>query len=617
MTLIDRVCYTETMKLKITRTARALCVLIIVLISAGCLSAPEYMNKTLPPEERAALLLAEMTLEEKAGQMTQIDRSFIYPLEDIATYGFGSILSGGGSGPNTNNPLTWAAMYDLYQEQALQSRLKIPVIYGVDAVHGHNNVKGATIFPHNIGLGATRNEQLVEDIARATAVETAATGIDWTFAPTIAVPRDERWGRTYEGFSEDPALVAALGAAAVRGYQGAPGSLADPRTILATAKHFAGDGGTTGGSDRGNTELPEEEFYDIHMSPYPAALEAGAGSVMVSFSRWNNIPMHANGELISDVLKDRWGFDGIVVSDWGAVGLLRGSEDQKTATAINAGIDMVMVPDNYRDFIPRLVRLVEEGKISQERIDDAVMRILTIKFRLGLFEKPLVDKKLIDEVGSEKHRALARQAVRESAVLLKNMEGTLPLNPDIGHLHVAGALADDLGSQCGGWTITWQGRSGESTIGTTILEGLQAGVSETTKVTFSKDGSGGEGADAVVLVVGEKPYAEMEGDRRSLHLSEEHRTIIDMCLGYGVPLTIVLISGRPLIVTEEIEKVDAFLAAWLPGTEGAGLADVLLGEYAPTGTLSFTWPASMEDIPINKDDGKTGYLFSYGFGLSY
>ena len=579
-----------------------------------------YMDENNPVEERVENLLSLMTLEEKIGQMTQVARDFIISNEHIASYGIGSILSGGGSAPQPNTPENWADMYDNYQQFALSSRLGIPIIYGTDAVHGHNNLSGATIFPHNIGLGAAGDAELVRTVARITAIEASATGMDWTFSPCVAVPQDERWGRTYEGFSENSELVTELGKAAVEGYQGS--SLSDDTSILACAKHFAGDGGTTGGIDRGNTECSEEDFRNVHIAPYIGAIEAGVGSIMISFSSWNGVPMHANSYLITDVLKGERGFDGLVVSDWSGIngidGFYENMTEQDIMEGINAGIDMVMVPDNYVDFISTLTSLVEDGKISMERIDDAVRRILTIKFKLGLFENPYADRSNAGLIGSKEHREIAREAVRKSLVLLKNENRVLPLSKNIKKIVVSGAKADDIGSQCGGWTITWQGEVGDITEGTTILEAIENTASEETEVIYSKDGSNvPEDAEIAIVVAGETPYAEYMGDDSDLLLDGADTSAINNLTGKGIPVVVILISGRPIMITDQLNKIDALIAVWLPGTEGQGITDVIFGDYTPTGKLSYTWPASISQIPINDIDGSKGALFPYGYGLTY
>jgi beta-glucosidase len=574
-----------------------------------------YKNPSYSIEQRVENLLSYMKLEEKVGQMTQVAKDFLASHDDIKKYCLGSILSGGGMTPLKNEPGAWADMYDTYQAVALESRLGIPVIYGIDAVHGHNNARGAVIFPHNIGLGCTGNPELVEEAARITALEVAATGIDWTFSPCIAVPRDERWGRTYEGFGETPELAEMMAEASVKGYQGA--SLKDGKTILACPKHFLADGGTKGGVDQGNAQCSEETLRNIHLPGYIRAIEAGAGSVMVSFSSWNGKKMHGNKDLLTGLLRDELGFTGILVSDWKAIDQLPGDYSSDVAISINAGLDMIMVPDNYKLFIPTLINAVKTGKVPLERIDNAVKRILTKKFELGLFEQPYTDRNLLSLIGSKEHREVGRECVRQSLVLLENKDSILPISKDTTHIHVAGKGANNIGMQCGGWTITWQGEPGNITEGTTILEAIQQTVSPGTKVTHSRDGSGAKGADLGIVVIGEYPYAEMEGDRKSLTLSSTDTRAINNVKEAGIPVVVILISGRPLIVTPDIDTWDAFIAAWLPGTEGQGVADVLFGDYNPTGKLSHTWPRDMKQIPINKGDEDYDPLFPYGFGLSY
>jgi len=594
-----------------------------------------YKNPELPVIDRVRDLLSYMTLEEKIGQMTQVDRQFLESdsvtpaasVNDIGTYYLGSLLSGGGSTPSKNFPKAWAEMYDGYQKIALSTRLGIPMIYGIDAVHGHNNVVGATIFPHQIGLGCTNNPQLVEDVNRATAVEIAATGIDWDFAPCLAVPRDERWGRTYEGFGETPDIVKKMAGAAVKGLQS--DQLGNPTSILACAKHFIGDGGTVWGTgmnkkiDRGDTRVTEQELREIHLPGYLHALEAGVGTVMASFNQVNGDHCHGNKYLLTDLLKKELGFEGFVVSDWEGIDQIEGDYKFDIITSINAGIDMVMVPgaakwggQKYTDFINLCIEAVNEGSINESRINDAVARILKIKFEMGLFEKPYSDKSLLSKVGSKEHRKIAREAVRQSLVVLKN-DGVLPLSKDLGHIHVAGKNADDLGNQCGGWTITWQGESGPLTKGTTIYEAIQIAVSSFTNVTFSKDGSGAKGADLGIVVVGETPYAEMEGDQESLALDKKDLATIDRIRKAGVPVVVIIVSGRPLMIADELDKWGGVIAAWLPGSEGKGITDVIFGDYNPTGRLSVTWPRNMAQIPINFGDTDYDPLFEYGFGLSY
>ena len=588
-----------------------------------------YKNPKLPIMDRVRDLMSYMTLEEKVGQMTQVERKFLDGDENISKYFLGSLLSGGGSAPAKNFPKAWADMYDRFQKVALSTRLEIPIIYGVDAVHGHNNVIGATIFPHHVGLGCTNNPKMVEDVYRATAIEVAATGVDWNFAPCLAVPRDERWGRAYEGFGETPEIVKSMAAAAVVGLQ--TDKLNSQTSILATAKHFLGDGGTVWGTglnkkmDQGDTQVSDQEMREIHLPGYLPALEAGVGSIMPSYSLINGTYMHMSNDLLNGLLKKELGFKGFVVSDWAALERMVGQPDYKKniINCINAGIDMVMVPgavpdgnQSFQNFISLLTESIKEGSISEARINDAVARILKIKFEMGLFENPFTDRSLLSKVGSKEHRAIARNAVKQSLVVLKN-NGVLPISKDLGQIHVAGKNADDLGNQCGGWTITWQGESGPLTKGTTIYEAIQVAVSSFTNVTYSKDGSGAKGANVGIVVVGETPYSEMMGDKESLQLDKKDLKAIENVRKAGVPVVVVMVSGRPLIVEDEIDKWDGLIAAWLPGSEGKGVTDVLFGDYNPTGRLSVSWPRSMDQIPINFGDETYDPLFEYGFGLSY
>ena len=592
-------------------------ILIISLIMLwSCKEEPSSPNDQLPSiSERVNSLLSQMSLEEKIGQMTQAERGALQNITDIKTYYLGSLLSGGGSAPSTNSAQGWADMYDYFQNFALQTRLKIPLIYGIDAVHGHNNVFGATIFPHNIGLGCTRNPQLIEQAARVTAEEVAGTGIDWTFAPCIATVRDERWGRTYEGFGETAELSISMADASVRGYQGT--SLSDYGNILACAKHYLGDGGTQGGDDQGNVVADEQTIRQLHLQGFISAINAGVKSIMVSYSSINGQKMHGSRYWITDVLKDELGFKGFVVSDWQGIDQLPGDYKSDIQNSINAGVDMVMVPNNYLEFIQYLKELVNENRVSIERIDDAVRRILTVKFELGLFEKPFTDRSLTPTVGSTAHRSVARQCVRESLVLLKNENNFLPLPKTTGRILLAGKNALDLGNQCGGWTISWQGSSGDITTGTTVYQGIKNAVPSSTTVSYSFNGSSTQGADVAVVVIGETPYAEGNGDRNDLSLSPEDIITINNIKNAGIPYVIILISGRPMIITDELADCNAFVAAWLPGTEGQGIADVLFGDYNFTGKLSHSWPRNMNQIPINYGDANYDPLFSYGFGLTY
>jgi len=589
------------------------------------------------PEAKA--LVARMTLEEKIGQMTQPEQGPVMASPgDMQKYFIGSVLSGGDSDPVEGNTLeAWTDLYDRVQAEAMKSRLGIPVLYGVDAVHGHSNVLGAVIFPHNIALGCTRDPELVEKINRITAEEVRATGIQWTFSPCVAVPQDIRWGRTYEGFSEDPELVATLGEAAVRGLQG---DLGHPLSVLACAKHFVGDGGTgpsvspipgapaaTGARlwlDRGDTRVDESTLRRIHLPGYVAAIRAGVGSIMPSYSSWNGVKCTGSRRLLTEILKGELGFEGFLISDYNAIAEIR-PDDYKTSVeiAVNAGIDMAMETDRYRRFFDTLRELVDEGRVPMARIDDAVTRILRVKFAMGLMDKgrsQLADRKLHQVFGSEARRAVAREAVRKSVVVLKNEGGVLPLAKETARIHVAGKNADDIGNQCGGWTIRWQGQGGRVTPGgTTVLAAIRSAVSPETRVTYSRDGAGAEGATIAVAVIGEKPYAEGVGDRDDLGLDPEDRATMANLKKAGIPVVTLVISGRPLVLGDVPGQSAALLAAFLPGTEGKGITDVLFGDHTPTGKLSFSWPRANGQLPLNIHTPEERYdpLFPYGHGLTW
>ena len=593
-------------------------------------------------------LVSKMTLAEKAGQMTQPDLGSIKDFSDIENLFLGSILSGGSSDPKSGNTMKdWADLYESCQKRSLKTRLAIPLLYGVDAVHGHNNVLGAVVFPHNVGLGCTRNPEIVEKAAQITAKEVRATGIQWTFAPCVTVPRDIRWGRTYEGFSEDPAVVVPLGVAAVKGLQGA--DLSGAAAALGCAKHFIGDGGTDfksatgeGLLDQGNTRIDEATLRKIHLAGYPAAVDAGVGTIMPSYNSWNGVKCSGSKFLLTDLLKKELGFEGFLISDYNAIDQLvppakkatpgesnnasgqEGTADYKKCIelSINAGMDMVMVTDKYRDFIKLLQELVNEGKIPMARIDDAVTRILRVKFAQGLMKKDpalMADATLQKEFGSDAHRAVAREAVRQSLVLLKNEGNVLPLSRKAKRIHVTGRGADNVGMQCGGWTVDWQGNLGEVTPGgTSILSAMKKTAGKDVQITTSKDASEAKGADVAVVVIGEEPYAEMKGDRTDLALSKEDIAAVAAAKATAVPVAVVILSGRPVILGEIATQADAIIAAWLPGTEGAGIADVLFGDFKPTGKLSFTWPRDMDQVPLGH--GKPAIenpLYPFGFGLSY
>lgn len=590
-----------------------------------------YQNAKLPVKKRVADLLARMSPAEKAGQMTQAERNALRSQGDIATYDLGSLLSGGGSVPTPNTPEAWAKMVDAYQLRAQATRFQIPLIYGVDAVHGHNNVIGSTIMPHNIGIGAGRDPKLAGKTGAVTANEVRATGIPWDFAPCVCVTRDERWGRSYEAYGEDPALVEAM-ETVITGMQGSPSGTDLDRNdkVLASAKHFVGDGGTEFGSsttgaytiDQGVTKVTREELEAVHLAPFTESVKRGVGTVMPSYSSLDVIgddagpvKMHANAEMINGVLKDRMGFEGFVISDWQAIDQIPGDYASDVRTSVNAGLDMIMVPTAYQDFTKTLQAEVTAGRISEARIDDAVSRILTQKFRLGLFEKPYADTTNLDEVGSAGHRAVAREAAAKSQVLLKNDGAVLPLKASQ-KVYVAGSNADDLGNQAGGWTISWQGASGATTTGTTILKGIEK---NTSSATFSKDASAPtEGYDAGVVVVGEKPYAEGIGDvgnGHDLEISDADKKAIDTVCA-AMKCAVLIVSGRPQLIADRLGAIDALVASWLPGTEGDGVADVLYGKRAFTGQLPVTWPKSESQLPINVGDTAYDPQFPYGWGLT-
>ncbi|MGW0133825.1 glycoside hydrolase family 3 protein [Streptomyces sp. NPDC003299] len=590
-----------------------------------------YLDAQRPVRERVADLLSRMSLTEKAGQMTQAERGAMSSPGDIAGYALGSLLSGGGSTPTPNTPEGWARMIDGFQLRAQATRFQIPLVYGVDAVHGHNNLAGATIMPHNIGIGATRDPALAERTGAVTAAEVRATGVPWDFAPCLCVTRDERWGRSYESFGEDPALVQSM-ETMIQGLQGrADGrDLSRGDKVLATAKHFVGDGGTAYGSsttgtytiDQGVTTVTRQQLQDIHLAPYETAVRRGIGTVMPSYSSLDivgdgrgAVRMHARGDMINGVLKDRMGFDGFVISDWNAIDQLPGDYAARVRAAVNAGVDMMMVPYGYKDFTAALVGEVTAGRISERRIDDAVSRILTEKFRLGLFEHPWADTSGAAAIGSPAHRAVARQAAAESQVLLKNDGGLLPLKPSQ-KVYVAGSNADDLGNQTGGWTLTWQGSSGPVTTGTTILAGMRKSGAQ---VTYSQDASAPTaGYDVGVVVVGETPYAEGVGDvgnGHDLRLSAADQAAVDRVCA-AMKCAVLIVSGRPQLIGDRLGRIDALVASWLPGTEGDGVADVLYGRRPFTGRLPVTWPRSEAQLPINVGDAAYDPQFPYGWGLT-
>jgi beta-glucosidase len=616
--------------------------------------SPPYMNPHLPVQQRVQDLLSRMTVAEKVGQMTQGERS---PLEtepqQVKELGLGSVLSGGGSVPTPNTPEAWANMVDSFEQAALETRLHIPIIYGVDSVHGHGNLYGATIFPHNIGLGATRDPKLVEEVEAVTAEETRASGPQWVFAPCICAPRDDRWGRTYEGFGEDPALVEEM-ETAIRGFQGPPGHLSEPDHVLATAKHFAGDGDTVYGSstnssgytiDQGVSVADRQEFYEDALRQYvPAVQKYDVGTVMPSYSSidWtedgvgNPIKMTAEGGLITGFLKEHLGFEGFVISDYEAIHQLPGSYPDQVKAGVMAGVDMFMEPNTYKEFDETLIKEVEAGEVPESRIDDAVSRILKEKFELGLFEHPFTDRSGIPEIGDAAHREVARRAVQQSQVLLKNDEEALPIASG-SDVYVAGSNANNIGNQAGGWTLTWQGGSNNPTPipGTTILGGIE-GADEGGTVTFSEDASTAVPSDATgVVVVGETPYSEGYGDVggpqwgfdegdegnlrpvKDMKISTADQAAIDKVCAEAAKCVVVIVSGRPLILEPaQLEDMDGLVEAWLPGSQGEGVADDLFGKAPYTGKLPVSWPKTLDQEPINVGEAEYDPLFPFGFGLT-
>ncbi len=596
----------------------AICIVIGVLVTS-CKNPKMDPERTeeIQREHKIDSLLSGLSLEEKIGQMTQVLHFDPLTESKIAAGHVGSVIHTQGPLPG-KNAREWQARFRSLQELAMASPNGIPLLFGVDAVHGQNTYEGATIFPHNIGLGASGNAALVEKAAAITALEAQATGFNWVFSPCIAIPFNEKWGRVYEAFSESTEVTETLAAASVRGHQG---KLSDPHTVMATAKHFIGDGATDYGVEGGETTLSTAQIRERLLPPYRRAVESGVGAIMASFNTFDGQPMHAHRELITETLKGELGFDGIVVSDWKAYSRFGG------AAIINAGIDMVMAVDGDLELFQQDLReSVENGNVSRDRIDDAVRRILRQKFRLGLFEHPYPDGAITGRIGSAQHREVARQAVRESMVLLKNENNLLPLDPGAAKIVVAGSHANNAGLQSGGWTIDWQGTDRNYAGATTLLEGILEKAEG--EVVHDPEGTGRHpDADVAIIVVGEPPYAEFFGDighesnTLELALSAEHRNAIDSYKKQGVKVVVVLISGRPLLVADEIEKSDAFIAAWLPGSEGDGIAQVLFGEYDFKGKLPHSWPRSQDDL-----NGKYGPnfwepglepLFPYGFGLQY
>nr|6JGE_A Chain A, BETA-D-GLUCAN GLUCOHYDROLASE ISOENZYME EXO1 [Hordeum vulgare subsp. vulgare]6K6V_A Chain A, BETA-D-GLUCAN GLUCOHYDROLASE ISOENZYME EXO1 [Hordeum vulgare subsp. vulgare]6KUF_A Chain A, BETA-D-GLUCAN GLUCOHYDROLASE ISOENZYME EXO1 [Hordeum vulgare subsp. vulgare]6L1J_A Chain A, BETA-D-GLUCAN GLUCOHYDROLASE ISOENZYME EXO1 [Hordeum vulgare subsp. vulgare]6LBB_A Chain A, Beta-D-glucan exohydrolase isoenzyme ExoI [Hordeum vulgare subsp. vulgare] len=594
-----------------------------------------YKDATKPVEDRVADLLGRMTLAEKIGQMTQIERLVATP--DVLRDNFiGSLLSGGGSVPRKGaTAKEWQDMVDGFQKACMSTRLGIPMIYGIDAVHGQNNVYGATIFPHNVGLGATRDPYLVKRIGEATALEVRATGIQYAFAPCIAVCRDPRWGRCYESYSEDRRIVQSM-TELIPGLQGdVPKDftsgmpfVAGKNKVAACAKHFVGDGGTVDGINENNTIINREGLMNIHMPAYKNAMDKGVSTVMISYSSWNGVKMHANQDLVTGYLKDTLKFKGFVISDWEGIDRITtpaGSDYSYSVKAsILAGLDMIMVPNKYQQFISILTGHVNGGVIPMSRIDDAVTRILRVKFTMGLFENPYADPAMAEQLGKQEHRDLAREAARKSLVLLKNGKTStdaplLPLPKKAPKILVAGSHADNLGYQCGGWTIEAQGDTGRTTVGTTILEAVKAAVDPSTVVVFAENPDAefvkSGGFSYAIVAVGEHPYTETKGDNLNLTIPEPGLSTVQAVCG-GVRCATVLISGRPVVVQPLLAASDALVAAWLPGSEGQGVTDALFGDFGFTGRLPRTWFKSVDQLPMNVGDAHYDPLFRLGYGLT-
>ncbi|MFL2712274.1 MAG: glycosyl hydrolase family 3 [SAR86 cluster bacterium] len=616
---------------------RSLYIIILIFTSSNLLAQADWTRKNtceytdFDNTDLIEKLIKGMSIEEKVGQVIQGDLDFISPA-DVRKYKIGSVLNGGNTAPNKDKYSSaedWKTLSkEFYEASPSYQGVKVPVLWGTDAVHGHNNVIGATLFPHNIGLGATRNEALVRNIGEAIALEVLSTGVAWTFAPTIAVPQDDRWGRTYEGFSEDPILVSKLGKALVLGLQGQGDTFLDNNHVIATAKHFMGDGGTFEGIDQGNTRISEAGLRELHGFPYFDALDACAQTVMASFNSWNGEKIHGYQKLLTDILKIDMQFDGFVVGDWNGHGQVKGCSNSKCAQSFNAGVDMFMVPENWKDLLRNTIRQVKSGAISESRLDDAVRSILNVKSRLGLFNNRKPHEFKENYLGHPDHIALARQAVRESIVLLKNNNRLLPLDPSK-HIVVFGDAANKISSQTGGWTITWQGRENSNNDFvnvSSIFEALKAVINSSGgTIEFSSDGKFNKKPDVAIGVFGEEPYAEMLGDIDDVSFAAtdpKFLSSLKLISAKGIPTVSIFLSGRPLVVNEHINASNAFVAAWLPGSAVEGIADVLFQKnntinYDFKGKLSYSWPKSKDQAVLNFTDSIYDPLFPYGYGLTY
>ena len=616
--------------------------LFVLIIFSSCVSAQvDWSNPNsckLPNQsDLTSRILNNMTLEQKVGHVIMPEINSVTP-EEVKKYQFGTILNGGGGFPNQNKNSSvqdWKNLSKNYYEASpVIDGVRVPILWGTDAVHGHNNVIGATIFPHNIGLGATRNELLVKKIGNAVAKEVASTGIIWTFAPTVAVPKNDLWGRTYEGFSENSDLVASLGTSFIIGLQGESESFLDEDHILATVKHFVGDGGTNNGIDQGNTIIDELSLKEVHAKPYYAAINECALSIMASFNSWNGKKMHGNKYLLTEVLKSQMGFNGFIVGDWNGHGQIPGCEDNNCPDALISGVDIYMVPSEWESLYLNTLEQVRNGVIPIERLNDAVQRILIAKEHLGLFNQRIPHNYNKNFLGSKEHRMLARQAVRESIVLLKNQNNNLPMNPNKKYL-IVGEMSQQIENQMGGWTITWQGKSWEGVNLSnedfpntqSIYDSLSNYIIQNGgSVEYSKDGSYKNKPDKVIFVYGETPYAEGEGDIVNLNFSKNNRNLLrkmKMFQKNNISVVSLFISGRPLIVDNEIKYSDSFVSIWLPGTAVEGINDVIFSNkdgsinYDFKGKLSFSWPSKTSNNPLNEKDEDYLPLYKYGYGLTY
>jgi beta-glucosidase len=618
------------------RTGLGLCCMLLLIGAGECdktwPTVESEIKKDPKIENKIKAILATMTLEEKVGQMVQAEIKHATPA-DVKKYHLGSVLNGGGSFPGDNKYAKvsdWLKLADAYFEASVDKtsgRTAIPVIWGTDAVHGHNNVFGATIFPHNIGLGAMNNTKLLEEIGKITAQDVLATGIDWIFAPTVAVVRNDRWGRAYEGYSEDPELVKKYAGPMVHGLQGKGAAALGEDHVIATVKHFIGDGGTFNGIDQGDNRSTEKELFEIHGQGYVTGLAAGAQTVMASFNSWQGKKVHGEHYLLTEVLKNKMGFDGFVIGDWNGHGQVDGCSNDSCAKSINAGVDMLMAPQDWKKLITNTINDVKQGKITIQRIDDAVTRILRVKMRAGMFKKkkPSLRKHANKPVGTQRHREVARQAVRESLVLLKNKNKILPLDPNSKVL-VTGSAANDIGRQSGGWTLTWQGTGNQNSDfpgATSIYDGIKEATGG--KAYLSENGVYKTKPDVAIVVFGETPYAEGQGDISDLYYN--YRFSQDLALlrklkSQGIPVVSIFITGRPLWINPELNASDAFVVAWLPGSEGNGVSDVLFTDFKGNirfdfkGKLSFSWPLNAAQAELNRDDKDYKPLFAYGYGLT-